>query len=172
MNRLILSTILAVLTLTGCKTTEANYRAAYETAKERADTGGLDSTVYARIRQEARPGTVKVGNDTMPLVTQHVKPTPVDGETDNGVTGLSRYNIVVAQFKQIFNAKSMVRRLKENGYPDAMIVETREPLYYVVASTHNDAASALRGLETIKAQPPLTLRDPFPWVLQPASFAR
>lgn len=168
MNKFILLTILTLLALTGCKTTEANYRAAYETAKERANTGGLDSTVYARIRHEARPGTVKVGNDTMPLVTQNVKPTAIDGITEP----LSRYNIVVAQFKQLFNAKSMVGRLKATGYTDASIVETKEPLYYVIASSHNDAASALKGLESIKSQPPLPMRDPFPWVLQPASFAR
>lgn len=168
MTKFILLTVLALIALTGCKTTEANYRAAYETAKERTNTGGLDSTVYARIRQEARPGMVKVGNDTMPLTTQYVKPTAIDGTAKP----LDRYNIVVAQFKQLFNAKSMVGRLNEAGYADASIAETKEPLYYVIASGHGDAASALHGLEAIKAQPPLPLRDPFPWVLQPASFTR
>lgn len=168
MNKFILLAVLTLTAMTGCKTTEANYRAAYETAKERANTGGLDSTVYASIRREARPGTVKVGNDTMPLTTQYVKPTKIDGTTQP----LNRYNIVVAQFKQLFNAKSMVGRLKDAGYADASIAETKEPLYYVIASSHGDAASALRGLEAIKSQHIIPLRDPFPWVLQPASFAR
>lgn len=168
MTKIILFAMLTLIVVTGCKTTEANYRAAYETAKERADAGGLDSTVYALMRREARPGMLKVGNDTLPLTTQYVKSTAIDGEDKP----LDRYNIVVAQFKQLFNAKSMVRRLKGAGYADASIAETREPLYYVIASSHGDAASALRGLEAIKSQPPLPLRDPFPWVLQPASFAR
>lgn len=168
MNKFIILTLIAFTLLTGCKTTEANYRAAYETAKERTNTGGLDSTVYALIRQEARPGMLKVGNDTMPLATQYVKSTSIDGVAKP----LDRYNIVVAQFKQLFNAKSMVGRLKDAGYVDASIAETKEPLYYVIASSHGDAASALRGLEAIKSQPPLPLRDPFPWVLQPASLAR
>lgn len=168
MNKIILLAMPAFALLTGCKTTEANYRAAYETAKERANTGGLDSTVYALMRREARPGMLKVGNDTMPLTTQYVKSTTIDGVAKP----LNRYNIVVAQFKQLFNAKSMVGRLNGAGYADAWIAETKEPLYYVIASSHGDAASALRGLEAIKTQPPLPLRDPFPWVLQPASFAR
>lgn len=160
---------IAALALAGCKTTEANYRAAYETAKERSQTGDLDSTVYARIRREARPSTVKVGNDTLPLVTQYVKLT---AEGASAGAPLRRYNLVVAQFKQIFNARSMKKRLVDAGYPEALIVETKEPLYYVVAESYDNAAAALGGLNTVKAAPPLPMRDPFPWILQPASFAR
>lgn len=171
MKKLILYIAGAVtLSLPACKTTEANYRAAYETAKERNRSGDLDSTVYARIRQEARPSAVKVGSDTLPLVTQNVKLTPIEGV--EAAPTLRRYNLVVAQFKQIFNARSMRMRLVEAGYPDALIVETREPLYYVVAASYDNAAAALKGLNDIKAAQPLVLREPFPWILQPASFAR
>lgn len=158
-----------MLALPACKTTEANYRAAYETAKERSRSGDLDSTVYARIRREARPATVKVGNDTLPLITQNVKLTT---EGASAGASLRRYNLVVAQFKQIFNAKSMKQRLIDGGYPEALIVETREPLYYVIAESYDNAAAALAGLNAIKAAPPLVMKDPFPWILQPAAFAR
>lgn len=159
----------AMLALPACKTSEANYRAAYETAKERSRSGDLDSTVYARIRREARPATVKVGNDTLPLITQNVKLT-IEGASAGAP--LRRYNLVVAQFKQIFNAKSMKQRLIDGGYPEALIVETREPLYYVVAESYDNAAAALSGLNAIKAAPTLAMKDPFPWILQPASFSR
>lgn len=158
-----------ILALPACKTTEANYRAAYETAKERSRSGNLDSTVYARIRKEARPSTVKVGNDTLPLVTQNVKLT-ADGASAGAP--LRRYNLVVAQFKQIFNARSMKKRLVDGGYPEALIVETKEPLYYVIAESYDNAAAALDGLNAVKEASPLPLKEPFPWILQPASFAR
>lgn len=159
----------SVLAFTACKTTEANYRAAYETAKERSRSGDLDSTVYASIRKEARPSAVKVGADTLPLVTQNVKLT---AEGASAGAPLRRYNLVVAQFKQIFNARSMKKRLADGGYPEALIVETKEPLYYVIAESYDNAAAALTGLNTIKAAPPMSMKDPFPWILQPATFAR
>ncbi|WP_290393071.1 hypothetical protein, partial [uncultured Muribaculum sp.] len=51
---LIIAAIAAIAMLSGCKTSEANYRAAYQAAKEKSDeNSGIDDTIYDRIRKEA-----------------------------------------------------------------------------------------------------------------------
>ncbi len=155
---------LSLLLLSGmvsCKTTEANYRNAYEIAREKANSG-VDSTIYTRIRNEARPSVVSVNGEELPLQTEYVLLTADGGGT---AEMFKRYSIVVGQFKQIFNAHSMQSRMADNGY-ESFIVHTREPLYYVVASSHDTTQEALDALKKIKDDERITLRDPFPWVLE------
>lgn len=168
---LILTCVLAtlfVVSVTGCHSNEKIYRQAYEKAKNRRDeTGGIDSTVYAKIRQQARPSIVKIGNDSLPLVTQSIYLT--EGQD---YAQLKRYNIVVAQFKQLFNARAMRERLYAAGFVNPYIVETREPLYYVVAEACDEAHQAYGLLSRVQHNPPFTINDPFPYVIQAARYAR
>ncbi len=93
--------ILTALTFTACKTTEANYRAAYEIAKEKQLDGG-DETVSEGLRNELQPKPQKIGNDTLP-----VRMFPVGYTKDGGLesnAGLKRYNVAVARFRQIGRA--------------------------------------------------------------------
>ena len=85
---------------------------------------------------------------------------------------VKRYNIVVGQFKQVFNARQMRERLMAGGYPDAFIIHTREPLYYVVTQTVATPEEALAAYERVKADRNIVLRDPLPFVLRPAHLAR
>lgn len=156
---------LALNTVQSCKTNEENYRSAYEKAKEK-DRAGLDSTVYSRIRHEARPANVVVGGDTLNMRSEYVRIT--DGQ-EIMQSELKRYDVVVAQFKQLFHAKSMRRRMAEGGWNGAFIVETREPLYYVVAFATDDPADAALARDSLLRQSPVALTDPCPWVLRPAN---
>ena len=155
---------------TSCKTTEANYKAAYERAVERKNEG-IDSTVYDAIRREAKPSVIAIdGGVQLPLVTEHVSVTPDNGNTS--IT-LKRYCIVVGKFKQIFNARSMRTRLASSGnYPDAFIVQTREPLYYVCTATCQTPQEAATALEKVKTDKSIVLRSPLPFILRPAHLAR
>ncbi|MDE6415474.1 MAG: SPOR domain-containing protein [Duncaniella sp.] len=162
--------LLAALGFVSCKTNENNYRAAYQAAIEhREEASGVDSTIYARIRNQAQETLLAVGNDTLPVRTEYIGYAEGGGASREKV---QRYNVVVGQFKQIFNANAMRQRLIASGYPDAMIVNTREPLYYVVATTCSTAAEAAELFNKIKADKNLVLRSPLPFVLQPAHFAR
>lgn len=156
--------------IVSCKTNENNYRAAYQAAVEhRENTSGVDSTIYARIRNQAVESMLSVGNDTLPIRTEYI------GYPDGGGASrekVMRYNVVVGQFKQIFNAKAMRDRLIAAGYTDAMIINTREPLYYVVAKTSSTAAEAVEQYKSVCDDKALVLRAPLPFVLQPAHFAR
>ncbi len=156
--------------LPGCKTTEANYRQAYEVAvAQRQESTGLDSTVYARIRNSAVTSSLIVGNDTLPLRTEYIGATK-----DGGIEKeqLRRYNIVVGQFKQIFNARQMRERLIGDGYGETFIVHTREPLYYVVIAASDTASDIIAPWQKIKADKSIVLRQPLPFVLSPAHLTR
>ena len=66
----------------------------------------------------------------------------------------------------------MRERLQANGYPEAFILHTREPLYYVATATCSTAQEALEQLRRVEADSSLVLRAPLPFVLQPAHMAR
>lgn len=158
------------LTVASCKTTEENYRKAYETAvgAERGKSA-VDSTIYARIRNNARMSDLVVGGDSLPLRTEQI------GYTENGGASretLKRYSIVVGQFKQIFNARQMRTRLQEGGYPDAFILHTAEPLYYVCTATCATAEEAAAEMKRVRDDKAIVLRDPLPFILRPAHLAR
>lgn len=157
--------LLAVMALGGCKTNENNYRAAYEMARQK-ERSGIDSTVYEKIRKEARPSTVDVDGRRLPALDVAVRVTSGLGEPSQ----LKSYCVAVAQFKQLFNAKAMTTRLRQGGY-DAFVVETREPLYYVLAGSSDTASDAAMLLERVAADKSIVLRDPYPFILRPVGRA-
>ena len=162
--------VVAAMALGACKTTEANYKAAYEAAKiQQRQSADIDSTIYGKVRRQGTMMQLSVGQDTLHIRTEAI------GYTDGG--GASRetvrkYNIVVGQFKQVFNARQMRERLMAGGYPDAFIVHTREPLYYVVTQTVDTPEEALAAYDKVKTDKNIVLRDPLPFVLRPAHLAR
>lgn len=159
----ILIAALTLLTAIGCKTTEENYRAAYQRVKEN-ERAGIDSTIYSRIRQEARPRQISIDGDTVGMRSEYVAVT--EGQTGITTEALKRYNVVVAQFKQLFHAKSVSRRFIEAGHSKTFIVQTREPLYYVVAFTTPDITAARDTLLKIQSAPPFALQPDTPWLLR------
>lgn len=158
---MIFCTIVAILALAGCKTNEKNYRAAYEMARQN-ERAGIDSTIYEKIRREARPSTLDINGRSLAALTVAVRLTP----GDDASARLYPYCVAVAQFKQLFNARTMVKRLRDNGY-DAFLVENREPLYYVIAGGSDASADAVSILDRISADKGIVLREPYPFILRP-----
>lgn len=160
--------VLVAMVVTSCKTTEDNYRKAYQAAVEqRQESTGLDSTIYGRIRNSAIRSHLVVEGDSLPLKSEYVGYTDGGGATRDN---LKRYNIVVGQFRQVFNARQMRERLMGAGYPDAMIVHTREPLYYVITETVSTPDEALKAWRKVEADRNLVLKAPLPFVLRPSHF--
>jgi len=151
----------ALAVFTGCRTSEANYRAAYEQAVAgRKDESGIDSTVYDRIRREAVTVSRVYDGDTVNIRRERVKLVePADGDR------LQEAYVIVAQFKQLFNARSLCKRLKENGYPEATLLSTREPLYYIAVSggPTGDMVAECCGFAR---RPVVPVKQPYPLVLQ------
>jgi hypothetical protein len=154
-------------TLTGCKTTEENYRAAYEIAKQKNDENdGIEGTIYEKIRKEAISSRLIVDGDSIPMSTVSVS---IAANTATPEQVLP-YSIVINQFKLEFNARSQAERLDSQGYHGAFVLATAEPLYYVVAATYATPEEAAKGYAKIIKDKNLTLKSPFPWILKPARY--
>ncbi len=155
--------LVAAGAFTACRTTEANYRAAYEKAVAARDEGtDIDSTVYGRVRRRADVRTVDTPSGPVELRRQDVAVT--EGQ-DFGQDALARYGVVAAQFKQRFNAESLRSRMAAAGFDSTIVVETAEPLYYVVVASYPHIDQAIAGLETLRASSPVALREPCPFIL-------
>lgn len=162
---------LTLLTVASCRTTEANYRSAYEKAREKQTETG-DSLTTAMLRKSQDPQTLTfTENDkqvALPVLT-----VPVTRKVDAGSQdGLQRYCVCVGKFKQIFNAKSMCERLESAGYPVACVTHDRQNYYYVVATSSNSPSEALQLLNKVNSDKSLSLHTPFPYILRPAHLIR
>lgn len=146
----VISALFLLLLPFGCKTTEANYKKAYDRAKDNVHLqGGDDSTVYTQYRREATTTKVAVDGDTLAFRTDYLMAI-----ADNGKPAprMGQYNVAVGRFKQIFNARSQRDRLIAQGrYPGAFIAQTREPMYYVIAATAPTVADLMPEYHRILA---------------------
>lgn len=167
--------LLAVVTmmavgLYSCKTTEANYKAAYETAvAKRANDTALDSATVAHLERADLPRDLKVNGITLPVRTLAIG---FDEDGGSSRDNVKRYNVVVGQFRQLFNAKEMRKRMINDGYEDAMVIHDRQPMYYVVAATTDSPEEAQAQLEKVRTDSRIYLKAPLPWILRPAHLAR
>ncbi len=151
--------------LTSCKTTEANYRAAYDVAKarqaEQQREGDYDEETRRLLERSRQRGesTHIVGTDTIKVTTVFVKMTY--GEHDR----VPRYSVVLNKFSQIFNAKAMCNRLRENGFPDAYIFESATPDYYVAAFGSDEIEAIPQMLRQAENTKQLGAKDGYPKVI-------
>ncbi len=154
---------MAFSALIGCKTTEENYRRAYERS-QKSESADIDSTIYGRIRREASEELYTIGGDTVNLRREYVALT--NGQDVIDANAIKRYSIVAARFKQLFHAKSACSRFKDAGYGESFIVETREPLYYVVIASTPDVTEARELLRKVEQNPPFKLQENMPFILR------
>jgi len=160
----LLAILILVLAIVSCKTTEANYRAAYEKAMAGRDSlTAIDQTIYGAHRRSMGSKEITVGNDTVEVKIQKVSIT----EGGGGIREwLRTYSVVVGQFKQVFNAKSLRERLVDSGHSGAFVVETGEPYYFVILSSHNSAEEAVKALKSIPKDFPAAMKEPLPFILK------
>ncbi len=162
MRRLFAILSLAVI-VSGCKTSEANYRAAYEKAVAGRDSGdAIENTIYGAKRRDIDSRKIIADGDTVEARVQRVVMTPDGGGISEN---LRMYNVVVGQFKQEFNAVSMRNRLADSGYPGTFVVQNNEPYYYVVLGSYDTQAEAVQAIKAIPEDFPITMKAPLPYIL-------
>lgn len=148
------------LMLGGCKTTEENYQRAYDIAKAKK-TEGLTAEEISGFRREAEtPKTVYKG-DSIPLKAMYV--SRVEGGAD---IRAMRYNVIVASFKQRFNAMSVFNRLKDGGYPDAVVLSDKDARYYIGAVTTASLDTAVMAMKTLQSASPVAMQSGCPYILE------
>lgn len=158
------------IAVTACRTSEANYRAAYEKAVAgREESAPVDSTIYGVVRRQMRTTMLSTGSDTVQLRVMHISVAPDEGEKQPHPDVATGYGVVAGQFKTLFNARSLCSRIREAGYPDAFVVQTAEPYYYVIATWQPEGNAAIATAKEFEAKSPVALRKPLPYLLQAAS---
>ncbi|MDE7411215.1 MAG: hypothetical protein K2M94_04165 [Paramuribaculum sp.] len=170
MNKLLylIFVLAAAASVVSCKTSEANYKAAYDIAKKKNTETG-DSLIDRSLANANVPKNMTIQGITLPIYTEMIGLTK--GNYPDGLT-LKRYCIVVGRFAQLFNAQQMRLRMIDNGYPDACLLQNRINQYYVSVETTADVAQAEQLLQKIKNDSTVVLREPFPYVLRPAQLVR
>lgn len=153
--------VILIALLASCKTSEANYRAAYEKTKA-ASEEAQEETIYNAHRRNLSQQAVIAGGDTIPVVIERVSATVRDGEPQPEIKA---YNVVAGRFKQKFNALSLRDRLADAGYSEAMVVQTAEPYYYIIVVTSDSPKDAKAAMERLKADEPISMSDPLPFIL-------
>lgn len=155
---------LLVLALAACKTTEENYRNAYQTAKqhqiERAG-GELPEGVDVRKTGLSTPRMIEIDGKQVPttsawVITSEKELTPLDS--------MGKYVVVVANFKQIFNARQMKSRIIAGGGYKPVVMKLASGYYLVGTDSTDDISAALADYEKVKADSSIRLKAPFPYI--------
>lgn len=140
MRKLIALSLLTLLAATSCRTTEANYRAAYEATKaSQAATlsdDGLDENTrrLLNLNNKQHQYIQIVGSDTLNI-------TNVFATLEEGpMTSAPEFAVVANAFSQIFNAKALLKRLQDAGFANAYIFKSATPDYYVAAGGSDNVA--------------------------------
>lgn len=168
MKRLSLLLIITAGLLWGCKPSEKNYKEAYERTMARDSVRTeFNETVYGRFRRDVKEYRTVSNGDTADVRSTRVWVVPDEG-TPNEL--MKKYCVVVGEFKQLLNARSMRDRFKDGGYPGAFIVQTPEPYYYVIAVSDRDLPIALSTIDKLKKESPLPLKSPTPYILVPSTL--
>lgn len=152
--------IAALASMASCHSTEANYKAAYDKAVDRTKDGvGLE--VYNKVLEERNRDNYIVNGDSLRMVLDRCN--IVDGKPDE----VRPYGVVVAEFKQKFNATSLRNRLRtEEKLPAYVVFTGSEQKYCVVASGFDEAADAAAFVKNISKKMKIKPLVPKVWVLQ------
>lgn len=160
----------ALLLTAGCKTTEANYRAAYETTIAHQNEKAADDGQGMVMAGTVKPLETEIAKGIIvPAYTAWLSPSK---EADIASRDdIDKYSVVVARFRQAFNARQMRSRLQAGAYPGALIIKTGDA-YFVATSTTQVPDSAAMALKAVEADSTLLLKDPYPFIFRPGHLVR
>lgn len=140
------------MVFTGCKSKESAYKKAYEKAKAQ------ETTIYGgnENNEEKMSVTPEVEPVTETPVYNNYENEPVRRENVSVVdgAGLKTFSVVVGSFGVKANADGLKQRLQNAGYQSQIAYNSERNMYRVIASTHDDKASAVQSRNQLRAQFP------------------
>lgn len=157
MKKLTLFAII-LITLGGCKTSESNYKAAYDAAmSHRDESTGLTAAERTAIAREAAPAMTAVSaTDSVPVKVMRLGYIGRSGVVPS-------YCVAAGEFRQKFNAEAMCKRLQGLGFADAFVASTVKESFVAVAGgapTLPEAAPIYRKLSAATR-----LTSPYPLII-------
>ncbi len=126
---------ICTLALSSCHTTEENYRASYDIAVQKTRQGIGDET-YNKIEAEKSQATDLINGDSVRIVNRYV------GFIDVTREETKLYSVILAEFKQQANARSMRDRLIAQGHKSYVLYYATDKLYYVAIEGFDTAEEA------------------------------
>ena len=153
-----------VALLWSCHTTEENYKASYDKAVEASRTGERGE-IYRQELEKKMKNTDVVDGDSIRMLRRGFN--IVEEEKGKGTASAMKYNVVVAEFVQLFNAKSYCQRLRQEGRLEPFVVYLpRQEFYCVVAKTTNDLSVAATFANNYEKYMKLKAYVPKVWVIE------
>lgn len=148
------------LALAACHTTEENYKAAYDKAKERT-RDNMGGSFYDKAQADRMRPTEIIGGDSVRLIRSYFNVVDDKYETTK------KYGVVVAEFDQVINARSYRDRLKKNeGFESYVVYTNREKKYCVVVQGYDEKGAAAVFIRNIGQYMKMKVLVPRPYILQ------
>lgn len=147
--------------ISGCKTSEENYRRAYLTATEKQNAAYTDDEIGQMAAEERIPRTVYKG-DSIPMRGMWINTVKLDSLTPRA----RRYNVVTGRYRQKFTAMSMIDRFRSSGYKDALLLIDKDQAFYVAPISTDTLDRAVEMWKQLSKESPVLLQSPFPYILR------
>ncbi len=165
MKRLYHLSVLIALTLcmglTSCHSNEQNYKEAYDKAMAKYKDGVGEET-YNKIEAERVRYTHVINGDSVRMVRMSVNVALATTHIE-----FQRYNVVVGEFKQQFNATTYRDRLKqEEGYPSYLLYGGTDKKYYVVIKGFDESDVAAAFIKDLDKKVKMPILTPIPWIIE------
>ena len=160
MNKIINTFLIAVMavTLWSCHTTEANYKESYEKAVAASRTGER-GVIYQQELEKRKTTNYVIDGDSIRLLHHHFNIV----EDQNDI--IKKYNVVVGEFQQKFNALSYRDRLRKEGHKSYVVYIGEKKLYCVVVEGYDDLSVAATFVQTPEKFMKIKVLVPRAWVL-------
>ena len=160
MIKKLLFLMLIAVTFTACKTSEANYKAAYDKAKERTREN-MGAEVYEKYQSERVRSTEVVNGDSVRVITEYFN------IVDGNAADTKKYSVVVAEFDQIINARSYRDRLKaKEGFESYVVYTNKNKKYLVVVQGYDEKGQAAAFIKNISQYMKMKVLVPRPYILK------
>ncbi|MCH4156444.1 MAG: hypothetical protein LKF31_09085 [Muribaculaceae bacterium] len=156
---IILAAVMAIL-VSACGTNEKNYRAAYDKAKaHQTKEEDIGDEFVNNVKREEHIATAIIGNDTVRLI--HERVNIVDGKPQQ----VKLFNVIIGEFKQVFNARSYRDRLKAEGDSAYVLMSMKSRMYYVASAGFNASNEAADYVNHITDHVKILISTERPWIL-------
>ena len=147
------------MVVASCHSTEANYKASYDKAVEQSRSGEKGEIYMHDLEVRSRNNYV-VDGDSIRMLRHHFN------VVDDSAQKAKAFGVVVAEFKQKFNALSYRDRLREENLDSYVVYISRSKLYCVVAQGYDDLSVAATFSRNPEKYMKLKVLVPKAWVLQ------
>lgn len=141
---ILIMSVALLMIMTGCKPTENNYREAYDAAMQKKKASSQDDVILPAGVKFHKAGTAderKVDGETVKVINMRLKLA----DTVDGVS-LDRYNVAVARYKMLTNARAQAADLRREGNvsggENAFTAEGVDSGFYVVVATFPELRQA------------------------------